>query len=142
MISKPAVTPNISFKSDLSTIRSWLSSLLLCSFWKKTRKKQTAVQQVKRQDSKVWIFWEGHKIWKNLPLEIWGYSVTSNFKWKILSNFVAFSEYPNFIKSTHYYFMPWISSILWPSQNIQTLSLRKIWVWYKESHLLPIGKYS
>ena len=24
------------------------------------------------------------------------YSVTSNFKWKIFSNFVAFSEYPNF----------------------------------------------
>ena len=20
---------------------------------------------------KVWIFWEGHKIWKNLPLKIW-----------------------------------------------------------------------
>ena len=24
------------------------------------------------------------------------YSVTSNFKWKIFSNFVAFSEYPKF----------------------------------------------
>ena len=41
---------------------------------------------------KVWIFWEGHKIWKNLPLKIWRYSLTSNFK---CSNFVAFSEYPN-----------------------------------------------
>ena len=28
---------------------------------------------------KVRIFWEGHKIWKNLPLKIWRYSVTSNF---------------------------------------------------------------
>ena len=47
---------------------------------------------------KVRIFWEGHKIWKNLPLKIWHYSVTSNFTWKIFSNFVAFSEYPNFNK--------------------------------------------
>ena len=47
--------------------------------------------------SKVWIFWEGHKIRKNLPLKIWCYSVASNFKWKFFSNFVAFSEYPNFI---------------------------------------------
>ena len=47
--------------------------------------------------SKVWTFWEGHKIWKNLPLLIWRYSVASNFKWKIFSNFVAFSEYLNFI---------------------------------------------
>ena len=45
---------------------------------------------------KVRIFWEGHEIWKNLPLKIWGYSVTSNFKWKIFKNFVAFSEYPKF----------------------------------------------
>ena len=42
------------------------------------------------------IFWEGRKIWKNLPLEIWRNLVRSNFKWKIFSNFVAFSEYPNF----------------------------------------------
>ena len=49
---------------------------------------------------KVRIFWEGHKIWKNLPLKIWHYSVTSNFTWKIFSNFVAFPEYPNFIIST------------------------------------------
>ena len=45
---------------------------------------------------KVRIFWEGHKIWKNLSLKIWHYSLTSNFKWKIFSNFVVFSEYPNF----------------------------------------------
>ena len=47
---------------------------------------------------KVRIFWEGHKIRKNLPLNIWGYLVASNFKWKMFSNFVAFSEYPNFTK--------------------------------------------
>ena len=45
---------------------------------------------------KVRIFWEGHKIWKNLPFRIRRYSLTSNFMWKIFSNFVAFSEYPNF----------------------------------------------
>ena len=28
---------------------------------------------------KVSTFWEGHKIWKNLPLSIWRYSVASNF---------------------------------------------------------------
>ena len=33
---------------------------------------------------------------KNLPQKIWHYWVASNFKWKIFSNFVAFSEYPNF----------------------------------------------
>ena len=48
-------------------------------------------------DIKVWTFWEGHKNWKNLPLLIWRYSVASNFKWKIFSNFVPFSECPNFI---------------------------------------------
>ena len=45
---------------------------------------------------KVRIFRDVHKIWKSLPLKILHYSVTSNFKWKIFSNFVAFSEYPNF----------------------------------------------
>ena len=35
------------------------------------------------------------KFEKNHPLKIWHYSVTSNFKWKIFSNFGAFSEYPN-----------------------------------------------
>ena len=41
---------------------------------------------------------------KNLPLKIWHYSVTSNFKWKIFSNFVAFSEYPNFTCSNKFGF--------------------------------------
>ena len=45
-------------------------------------------------DIKVQIFWEGHKVWKNLPLKIWHYWVASNCKWKIL----------------------------WPSQNIWTVS--------------------
>ena len=45
---------------------------------------------------KVWTFWEGHKIWKNLPFSIWRYSVVSNFKWKIFSNFLSFSGGPNF----------------------------------------------
>jgi hypothetical protein len=49
-------------------------------------------------DCKVQIFWEGNKIWKNLPLKIWCYSVASNFKWKVFS------------------------LILWLSQNIRTSS--------------------
>ena len=32
------------------------------------------------------------KFEKNLPPKILSYSVVSNFKWKIFSNFVAFSE--------------------------------------------------
>ena len=45
---------------------------------------------------KVWTFWKEHKIWKNLPLKIWHHWVTSNFKWKIFSNFVSLSECLNF----------------------------------------------
>ena len=37
-------------------------------------------------------FWEGHKIWNNLPFKIWRYRVTSNWKWKIFSNFVPFFQ--------------------------------------------------
>jgi hypothetical protein len=52
---------------------------------------------------KVWTFWEEHKIWKNLPPKIWHYWVMSNFKWKIFSDFVSFSECPNF-NSAFFYF--------------------------------------
>ena len=45
---------------------------------------------------KFGYFEEATKFEKNLPLKIWRYLVTSNFEWKIFSNFVAFSEYPNF----------------------------------------------
>ena len=41
---------------------------------------------------KVRMFWKGHKIWKNLPPFIWHYLVTTNFKWKIFSNFVFVSK--------------------------------------------------
>ena len=57
---------------------------------------------------KVRIFWEGHKIWKNLSLKICHYSVTSNFKWNNFSNFVTFSECPNF--TIKFYFLPKSSS--------------------------------
>ena len=43
---------------------------------------------------KVQIFWEGKKIWK-LSSTYLCYSVASNVKWKIFSNFVTFS-YLNF----------------------------------------------
>ena len=52
--------------------------------------------------SKVRIFWEGHNIWKNPPLKIWHYSVTSNFTRIFFSN-------------------------LWPSQNLQTLVFCRIY---------------
>ena len=39
---------------------------------------------------------KGTKFEKNLPLSIWHYSVASNFKLKIFSNFVPFSECSNF----------------------------------------------
>ena len=64
---------------------------------------------------KVWIFWEGHKVWKNLPLKIWRFWVVSNFKWKIFSN-------------------------LWPSENIQTLLIWFIFFYIKsmnQVHHLP-----
>ena len=54
------------------------------------------VGRPRHQVSKVWTFWEGHKIWKNLPVKIWHYWVMSNFKWKI------FSECSNFNESTNY----------------------------------------
>ena len=44
------------------------------------------------------------KFEKNLPHKIGRYSVMSNFTWKIFSNFVAFSEYPNFITDTQIVF--------------------------------------
>ena len=115
-----------SIKSTLSDIRKILTNTIIDVFWNQTiwqnfrlfvtntvntkllwwnsfaiRIFQTTVSTIKVAIHsvvlKVWIFWEGHKIRKNLPLKIWCYSVASNFKWKFFSNFVAFSEYPNFI---------------------------------------------
>ena len=64
--------------------------------WNIKEKKITWTWKLKTSDSKVRIFWEGHKILKDLPVKIWRRWVASNFTWKIFSNFVAFSEYPNF----------------------------------------------
>ena len=47
--------------------------------------------------SKVHIFWEGHKILRNLPLTF-DCSTYSQKLGKISQNFVAFSEYMNFTK--------------------------------------------
>ena len=44
---------------------------------------------------KVHIFWEGHKILRNLPLTV---CTVVKSKGKISQNFVAFSEYMNFIE--------------------------------------------
>ena len=48
---------------------------------------------------KVWTFWKRHKIWKNLPLKIWCYWVTSNGRF---------------------------FRILCPSQNIQTVITKSL----------------
>ena len=47
--------------------------------------------------SKVKTFWEGYKIWKNLPL-VWRYCVNVKTSGRFFSNFVAFSENLNFTK--------------------------------------------
>ena len=39
---------------------------------------------------KFWTFWEGHKIWKNLPLSIWCYAVASNFQLEEFFKICAF----------------------------------------------------
>ena len=57
--------------------------------------------------SKVQIFWEGHKIWRNLHLTF----VLSSASQKISQNFVAFSEYMNFKKTPQKY--ETISHLIW-----------------------------
>ena len=46
------------------------------------------------------MLWEGHKILRNLPLTF-DYSTYSQSKGKSLQNFVAFSEYMNFINGCY-----------------------------------------
>jgi hypothetical protein len=66
---------------------------------------------------KVWTFWEGHKIWKNLPLKIWRNWVTQIESGRFLKNFVPFSERLNFnglvtvMEFTHT-FRHWVKSFL------------------------------
>ena len=55
-------------------------------------------------------------------------SVTSNFKWKIFSNFVAFSEYPNFNK------IPFFFKGMILSKNVKVLKN------VLEHGLLPCGE--
>ena len=81
--------------------RSEKKSSNLC-VWIKTRNpaifaRFTKWMKIRQNEmgSKVGIFWEGHKIWKDLPLKIRRYWVTSNFKRKIFWNLVPNSESPN-----------------------------------------------
>ena len=89
------------FREKTGSIRTVPSDFLVkrCNFcfmnvWRALESK------IEKGTIKVWTFWEGYKIWKNLPLKIWHYSVVSNFRWKIFSNFVFFSECPNFISTS------------------------------------------
>ena len=49
---------------------------------------------------KVWTFWEAHKNLRNLPHALYIYLVNVQTVRKIFSNFVCFSESPNFNKRT------------------------------------------
>ena len=98
--SRP-IADNRNFTRGPNCVKCCLSCLSKTYLWIHARKKNTnlitlSCYWVLVAILKVRIFWEGHKIWKNLPLKIWLYWVVSNFNWKIFSYFVAFSEYPNF----------------------------------------------
>ena len=94
--------------------------------------KLTFLRKVCFRTLKVWTFWKRHKIWKNLPLKIWRYWVTLNWKWKIFSNFVPFSERPNFNKKNFsvWCFFVILLKTLTNHKNIR-LILNKQWIWNK-----------
>ena len=56
---------------------------------------QKKILVVHADSGKVHIFWEGHKILRNLHLTFDWHHIGKS-KWKISQNFVAFSEYMNF----------------------------------------------
>ena len=58
---------------------------------------------IRKTISKVRILWEGHKIWKKLPILFEITLVTS--KEIVLQMFVAFSEYRNLSKIAIMYFI-------------------------------------
>ena len=61
---------------------------------------------------KFGLFEKGTKFEKIFHLiHIWHYSVTSNFKWMIFSNFVPFSKRPNFTKQGNSSFWPKICGL-------------------------------
>ena len=74
-------TVNIFFMLSESRL-SDISFVLIWSFWSVTQNSRIII--------KVRTFWEAHIIWKNLPH---GFVKTMR---KIFSNFVCFSESPNF----------------------------------------------
>ena len=77
---------------------------------------------------KVWTFWEGHKIWKNLPLKIRHYSVVSNSKWKIFSNFVFFSECPNILCKNNYNNLGAIEHSNLEFENVTKNVAKQVWL--------------
>ena len=76
-------------KLPISTLNSriWILSFRQHNFdeWSKMYLNSflNSCQNYQNMLFKVWTFWEAHKIWKNVPLKIWRYSVASNFKWNL-----------------------------------------------------------
>ena len=69
----------------------------------------------------------------HLPLFIWHYLVSSNYKRKKGHIFVAFSEYMNFTKLSK---TGWFLKVLWPSQNMWTLVVQDL----KLNYCYHLGK--
>ena len=83
---------------------------------------------------------EESKIWKNLPLNIWRCSVASNSNWKIFSNFVPFSECPNFMKKYMTAHRQCSQSKKWNLAQTKVTLWYQVWRFVKEEKRWKIGK--
>ena len=102
------VTTFFIFRSLLVLFAYTLCSLTAIRFWKK--------EYVPYENSfKVWIFWEGHKIWKNLPLKIRLY-------WdRVKFSVEDFFKFCGLLKISELYCSVLISYVMYPKNT--TLSL-------------------
>ena len=81
----------LSYSEVLTALDSWSDAFYVVSV-------ELNRDSAKFKVAKVHIFWEGHKILRNLPLTFNCSTYSQKSKVKISQNFVAFSEYMNFIK--------------------------------------------
>ena len=64
----------------MNVVNNWTEALFYLWNWPLTRQFNQLVSRYVEEHLKFgYVFWEGHKIWKNLPLKIWRYSVA---RWK------------------------------------------------------------
>ena len=90
-----------------SNFKYWLTSPSVVIMAAKAATSMSKKSNLKFVSNKVHIFWEGHKILRNLHLTFLSYEVPVKSKVEILQNFVAFSEYMNFNVDTRLvYFWP------------------------------------